>query len=99
MKKFHIFGALFILLALQTAANAATMEERIAAAGAAMALDPSEKNTPEAPKEEVAAPWDMTKAKPVPYAVVQAQKHWPHQTFAAHSACSQRQRWQVAAHA
>ena len=74
MKKYHIFGALFILLALQSAATAATMEERIAAAGAAMALDPSEKNTPEAPKEEVAAPWDMTKAKPVPYAVVQAQK-------------------------
>lgn len=50
------------------------MEERIAAAGAAMALDPSEKNTPEAPREEAAAPWDMTKAKPVPYAVVQVQK-------------------------
>jgi hypothetical protein len=50
------------------------MEERIAAAGAAMALEPSGKNTPEAPKEQAAAPWDITKAKPVSYTVVQAQK-------------------------
>lgn len=75
MKGLHcIIWILCTLFTLQTAATAATMEERIAAAGAAMALDPSEKNTPEAPREEAAAPWDMTKAKPVPYAVVQVQK-------------------------
>ena len=74
MKKCYVFGVLFILLMLQSAATAATMEERIAAAGAAMALDSSDKEAAEAPKEEAAAPWDITKAKPVPYAVVQAQK-------------------------
>lgn len=74
MKRCYILGVLFILVALQSAANAATMEERVAAAGAAMALDPSEKESPATPKEEASAPWDMTKAKPVPYAVVQAQK-------------------------
>lgn len=63
-----------LLLVFQTAATAATMEERIAAASAAMSLDPSEKNTPASPKEEAAAPWDVTKAKPLPYAVVEAKK-------------------------
>jgi len=74
VKKFCAFLALVALLAFQAAANAATMEERIAAAGAAMALDSSDKPTEASPQDVAAPSWDMTKAKAVPYAVVQAQK-------------------------
>ena len=74
MKKFCAFWAMVALLAFQAAANAATMEERIAAAGAAMALDSSDKPTEASPQDVAAPSWDMTKAKAVPYAVVQAQK-------------------------
>ena len=74
MKKFCAFWAMVALLAFQAAANAATMEERIAAAGAAMALDSSDKPAEASPQDVAAPSWDMTKAKAVPYAVVQAQK-------------------------
>ena len=74
MKKFCTFVALVALLAFQATTNAATMEERIAAAGAAMALDSADKPAESSPQAEASLSWDMTRAKAVPYAVVQAQK-------------------------
>jgi hypothetical protein len=74
VKKFCTFVALVALLAFQATTNAATMEERIAAAGAAMALDSADKPAESSPQAEASLSWDMTRAKAVPYAVVQAQK-------------------------
>ncbi|SCM69975.1 hypothetical protein KL86DES1_10098 [uncultured Desulfovibrio sp.] len=74
MKKSCGFLVLFILFAFQADANAANMEDRVAAAGAAMALDAAGKSALTPPPAEAAPSWDVAKAKSLPYAVYDAKR-------------------------